>query len=265
MSASITLQQNMNGQPIWCNPNVYPGDANGNPVTPQIGVPIHLWAKVDNNGTDPALDLEVSFFIVMASGGINWPQSAHGSGALSALPPGQIMGVMCSVPWIPDSSLGTHQCIVAVASCLDCPSPPTVPGTAVAVSNQQIGLHNVFLAIVAAASPAVERSFNILNARAPGYVKMTRGSLSAHPDLLTSRGLDPTLAEAPQNEKFGIVARSDGGEKGTTLHFNAGDTHALNAKVEANNADPGTAAIYHVEHYENNELLGGVSLIVHYQ
>src|SRR6187402_3401860 len=117
MSNSISLQQNMNGQPLWCNPNVYPGDVNGNPLTPQVGVPIHLWSKVYNTGTNPALDLEVSFFIIIASGGVNWPQAAHGSGAVASLPAGQTASIMCTVPWIPDSSLGSHQCIAAVAGC----------------------------------------------------------------------------------------------------------------------------------------------------
>ena len=262
MSFSITLQENIQGHAIYDNPNVYAGDINGNPVTPKAGVPCYLWAKPQNTGTESASAVNVSFFICIPSPQPVWPQSAHGSAALSTLAAGQIASLFCSVPWVPDSSYGSHQCLVAVVSCLDCPAPPTPPGQQVNPYNTQTAMHNVFLFMLQAGLQTVERNFDVINAPVAGRLVMTRVPLAARAATLQSLGVDPNLPEAPPHDKFGIVDKADGSDKGTTLTIQAGDNYSLHAAVEVNNTSPGTAAFYQVEQFEGDTSLGGVSFII---
>lgn len=264
MSYSITIHQNMGSHAAWDNPNVWVGDANGNPVTPQKGVECHLWSAVQNNGTELATNVVVSFFLCIPSGAVLFPESAHGSNSIPSLNASATARIMCSVPWIPDTSQSTHQCIVAVVSCMDCPAPPTTPGTPVDDNNSQIGQKNVTIQNKQAAAQKAmpeDRTFNVVNARNDGYINLVRKPLKGNEGLLSSTGVPADTAEAPQDEQLNIIA--DGKEVGTKFSFKAGESHTLALRV-ASEGKPGTGALYHAEQYEGNKLVGGVSHIVLY-
>jgi hypothetical protein len=250
----------------YANPNVYPGDASGNPVTPQHGVPCHLWSVVQNNGTETAQAVTITFYISVPTNIVRWPASAHGSNSIASLASGATARIMCSIPWVPDSTIAAHQCIVGVVSCLDCPAPPATPGTPVPYDgvgrDQQVGLHNVVLTVVASKSDATIRHFNITNAANDGYVQITREPFADHVATLTSRGINPFMPEAPQGETLNILRRSDGKAYGNRFNFIAGETHELYTEVGINEIKPGTAAIYHVQQFENGKMVGGVSQII---
>jgi hypothetical protein len=262
---SVTLHQNWGSYAPYDNPNVYPGDINGNPVTPQRGVECHLWAKVQNNGTATAQFVNVSFFLCVPAGNVVWPPSAHGSGSVPSIAVGATQPVMCSIPWIPDTTVSAHQCLVGVASCLDCPAPPTTPGQPVDFNNPQIGQHNLTISLVTVTSDSTARYFNVVDSKNPGYVQITREPLSKHAAALKSRGIDPKIPEAPSGEKLDIKRQSDDKAFGDRMDFKAGEKHELYTIVHCNDIKPGTAAIYHVQHFENNKLIGGVSQIILYK
>jgi hypothetical protein len=263
---SITITQGWGSYAPYANPNVYPGDTNGNPVTPQNGVPCHLWGVVQNNGTEEAQAVIATFYICIPSSNVVWPAAAHGSGSIPTLAPGATARIMCTIPWIPDSSIATHQCIVGVASCLDCPAPPTVPGTPVPYDgtgrDQQVGLHNVFLTAATNRTAATTRHFTIHNAANDGYVQITREPLADNIATLKSKGIDPLLPEAPQGDTLNIFRQSDGKALGSRFNFAAGETHELYTEIGLPTIEPGTAAIYHVQQFEKGQLVGGVSQII---
>lgn len=264
--SSITITQGWGSYVPYANPNIYPGDMNGNPVTPQSGVPCHLWAVVQNNGSIEAQAATATFYISVPSSNVLWPAAAHGSGSIPTLASGAIAKIMCTIPWIPDSSIATHQCIVGVASCLDCPAPPTVPGTPVPYDgvgrDQQVGLHNVFLSAATSKSVSTTRHFTINKAANDGYVQISREPLASNVATLQSKGVDPTLAEAPQDDILNIFRKSDGKSYGSRFDFSAGETHELYTEIELGKIQPGTAAIYHVQQFEKGQLVGGVSQII---
>ena len=262
---SVTLHQNWGSYPPYLNPNVYPGDKNGNPVTPQRGVECHLWAKVQNNGTAIAQIVNVSFYLCIPSSNVVWPKSAHGSGSVSSIAVGATQAIMCSVPWIPDSTVSSHQCLVGVASCLDCPAPSTTPGQPVDANNPQIGQHNLTITLVAATADSTTRYFSVMPSKNPGYVQITREPLSKNAVALKSRGIDPNIPEAPKGEKLSIKRQSDDKEFGDRMDFKAGEKHELYTTVHCNDIKSGTAAIYHVQHFENNKLVGGVGQVILYK
>ena len=153
---SVTLMQNWGSYFPNSNPNVYPGDINGNPVTPQTGVACHLWANVQNNGTVTVQFVTVTFFLCIPPSGMLlsestyasnavWPLAAHGSGSVPSIAAGTTQPVMCSIPWIPDFTISIYQCIVGVVSCLDCQVPSTTPGQPVVLNNNRIGVNTFFM------------------------------------------------------------------------------------------------------------------------
>lgn len=264
MTNSITLHENMGNSPAWSNPNVWPGDSNGNPITPQHGQEAHLWARVKNDGTAEATNVVVSFYLCNPSGGLVWPAAAHGSNSVPSLAAGGEVNIMCSVPWIPNSTTGAHKCIVAVASCLDCPAPSTEPGTAIDPNNKQIGQHNITIHQLSKSANIVKRSFHIQAPAKGGHVELQRDALANNSDLLRAKGINPNIQEAPSDEVHNIVNTRTGEKYGNKLQFNAGDNHDLEANIQVNTPKEGTAALYHVRHYEDGKLVGGVShLILH--
>ncbi len=265
---SVTVDQNWPTYQPFANPNIFIGDINGNPILPQHAVECHLWAVVQNNGTEDAQAVSATFFIPIPATNLLWPAAAHGSNSIPDLPSGSTVKIMCSIPWIPDLSSATHQCIVAVVSCLDCPSPPTVPGTPVPLTgvgrDQQVGLNNVVVNTVANTSDAAIRHFNIHNARHSGILFFDRMPLSENMPTLNSKGLNANTRESPKEEKLSIVRTSDGKVYGSRMAFKAGESYQLHTEVHNNKIEPGTAAIYHIQHFENNNLVGGATqLIVH--
>lgn len=259
MSYPITLHYNTGGAEPWDNPNLYPGDINGNPVTPQSGVECYLWAKPANIGSTTLQFVEVTFFVLPPSGSLVWPDEAHGSNSVPSLDANQQTRIGCSVPWVPDSSQNSHQCLAAVVSCLDCPAPSTTPGTPVNYNDSQTAQHNVTINTVSA-KQAVSRPFRVNAPASAGYVEMTREPLSENKSVLTARGISPDSQEAPR-EDFNITNES-GEDLGTKVPFEKDETLLLFSQVTVREIRPGNVAVYHIKHYENGELKGGVSHIV---
>src|SRR5579863_1765979 len=157
----LSLQQNMGGSQVWDNPNVFPGDIYGNPVTPQAGQLCYLWARVFNMDSSPINNVTVSYYVLLPSGNSQWPPQPHGTCAVDQIPPLGNVVVSCTIPWIPDSSQSSHQCIVAVAFCDECPPPPTIPGTQINAYDTQVGQHNVDIHQLSDNIAPVLRPFNI--------------------------------------------------------------------------------------------------------
>lgn len=263
MSHSITIHQNIGGNPVWANPNLWTGDKDGKPVTPKHGEDCYLWVNVENNGTEEDKIISVSFYILQPAAGLTWPEISFGVGSANSIAVGANKNIVCGTVWKPDSSKDAHQCLVAVVSCMDCPPPPTTPGTKVNASLDQVAQHNVSIQKLEGRQNIILRPFHVINAKSAGRIVVARKTLTDYASVLKRRGIAPGIKEAPNEQSSKIVRQSDGVVMGdNVMNFSAGETHALNLSVSFIEHKPGTAALYDVMQYEDNELKGGVSLIV---
>ncbi len=263
MMHSITIHQNIGNNPLWRNPNVWPGDSTGQPVVPKSGEACYLWAKFQNDGSMYAQNVTISYYVCVPSTSLLWPGTPLGVALVAKLAPGTIAKAVCGTQWIPDINTSPHQCLVAVVSCQDCPPPPSITGTKVDASLGQVAQHNVTIVKATETQNVVSRSFYITNAPTSGKIAVTRVPLAANATVLTSRGIDPSIPEAPNEESLKIVRQSDGAVMGdNSLSLNAGESYDLNLVVSFQEIKPGTAAFYQVQQYEQGQLIGGVGLVV---
>ncbi|SDT56184.1 hypothetical protein SAMN05216490_4053 [Mucilaginibacter mallensis] len=260
--AILSLQGNMGGNPVWNNPNVWAGDSVGNPVTPKAGNPCFLWARVFNLYNGPVNNITVSFFVLLPSGNGLWPPEAHGTNVIGQIPANGNATIYCSIPWVPDSSQSSHQCLVAVGYCDECPPPPTVPGTPVNANDIQVAQHNVDIHQLSAAETTVLRPFDINDTGHSGYVQISRAPLAANSSLLRTRGIPADIPEAPGGEQIGLADRVTGEALGEKVSYRPGERWQLNAVIDTAQRVPGTAALYHVSFVENGSVIGGVSNII---
>jgi hypothetical protein len=260
---SLYMNYEIPGPDQYFNPNVYAGDNSGNLVSPQNGVPCYLWANVQNNSTVTAQSVSVSFFVCIPQGSVVYPETL-GTGTVDQILSGQSKKIMCTTPWTPDTSVQQHQCLTAVTTCTGSPAPSTTPGTTLQQNNYQVGLHNVQVTTVSQATDSTERSFHIIDAANAGYVEFVREPLAKKRNLLQRMGIESNIPEAPNGEILNIFRKSDEKALGERVDFIAGENQEYYTKVTVKKYEPGTAALYNVQQFENGKLIGGVSQIIIY-
>lgn len=261
---SITLHHDMGGELVFQNPNLWVGNELGDPIVPKNGVECYLWANVFNNGNMPAHNINVTYAVLFYAGDLRWPK-ATGTAAIASLEPNQSARLRCFPPWVPDSSITPHQCLVAAVNCDHCPIVDTAPGDVINPSREQAAQHNTTIAAVTAASLSVLKQFYIMNTAGPGVATLTRLRLAENAAVLMSLGIDTVISEAPEQDSLTILNRATGADMGTSVSYEAGQVFELALNVSFKTIKPGTAALYTVSYYEQGKIVNGIGLVVLHQ
>jgi hypothetical protein len=272
MAEILTMHQKMGTSPVWSNPNLWPGDKNGNPVQPVTGRPCYLWAAVANTGNADA-NVTVQFYwgnpsLAMVYG--NMTMVGYGSGFVSA---GGAQNIVCIQPWTPVYVNGGHECLVAICGSLFDPPPPSQSNNIVDANDAQTAQHNV--TTVQASSTATQVSYRIqlpaaAQSRGAGTVQARRVPVQQFSTQLLRKGVAELPGESPEGGSF-YLATSPGARGALVDPANLGTSvpviasHDLDLLLVVDlpeRRQPGTGALYTVEYDVDGENVGGVAVLV---
>lgn len=254
---------------LWQNVNLYP-TLDGQMVSNvNVNSGYTLNAIVLNNGTETQYNVTVEFYIFPSGSSFLWPSSPYGTGTIASLNSNTSVCITCSNVWTPSASGGTHQCLVAVVYSDAC-SSPVVVGSKIDLTNAQVAQHNEQVVITKAANAARSSStqasslFNVEKTTTNGHVIVKRGKLVDSKSVLELRGVNPYLQETASTETINIIDKKDGKSHGAKMHLKAGKSYKLEIQVsfQGVDTDGSTGALYYVEEYEGDTLVGGISMIV---
>ena len=279
MNTSISVLYNMGGRAFWQNPNIWVGDMQGNPITPVNGQPAYLWCRPKNTGDITAQDVTVSYWVQIPSSKLYWQDiPAIGTAFAPAIEPGEKLSMRCDLPWIPDSSTGTHKCIVAVVSCLNCPPPSIVPGQIVPTNDPQVGQRNTTIQTATSTSKysnrmstegstmaePLLRPFSVKTDQ-PATIRLMRVPLQLHRIDLEVADVPNDLPDAPADKEFYLLDTRTNKRYGLSVEIEANKEYNFNVVVVPETIVPGTGALYQVSQIEHGEVVGGVSHVIKHQ
>ncbi len=267
MSVMLEIED---GNPWYLSPNVWvvPGDdPEGPPGIPIAGSNAFLWARVRNSGKDRVQNATVNFYWANPSVGFDRTTATPVGTSFVTLEAGQTAEVLCLTPWVPIYVNQGHECILAEAfhASLD----PLPAGAAFNVpTDRHVAQCN--LSVVLGVAQQFYFTFEIHN---PNRKERTFTIAASQRKIETVKNLLPLLGR-----KFKLPDKSG---KLTRLGFvsvpcpdqkesERATPSIKNLKVKPNGRvgytlvgtiDAG-AALVNIEQFENERVVGGLSLLV---
>ncbi|MFB3103632.1 MAG: hypothetical protein ACE1ZA_01785 [Pseudomonadales bacterium] len=252
----------------WLSPDIWtvPGNnPEGTPGTPIVGETCYLWAKVTNKGTSSVTNAVVRFYWANPSVGFDRDTANLVGSSNVNLSAGESADVLCLSPWIPEYVNNGHECVLAEAfhSSLD-PLPATsdfnVPTDRhVAQLNLSVAqaVRGFFaLPIVLYNTERVEKSFAI---------RAYQGRLGELKPLAQQLGLDLSRSEGKLVQAAfvdmrcpteDVLGKCDSDTLEVVIPENGSRFTTLIGRIE------GETALVHVGQFRNDQLVGGLSVLV---
>lgn len=270
MTVTLTLHQNMGQNPPWVNPNLWAGDANGNPLTPTAGTGCYLWATVANTG-DEDTNVVVQYYwgnpsLAMIYG--NLVVVGYGGGYVSA---GGSENIVCNTQWVPVYVNQGHECLVAVAGALYDPPPPTQPNDIIDANDAQVAQRNITIVNPSAGATQASHRFALPAvpglAAGDGIVRATRAAIGDHAEMLAKQGVTQPPEEASGLDDFYLAPAAHAGAP-EAPPINLGKEFAVAPGVHHDLAlvipldDGGGGALFFVEYVVRGTCVGGIGVLV---
>lgn len=264
------------GDPWYLSPDIWvvpSDDPNDPPAPPFEGVSAYLWARVHNRGTSAVSNAQVRYYWADPSTAITRATATLIGQSSVSLAAGETKDVLCVTPWIPAYVNGGHECLIAEAYAPGDPLPPHGPGDPFNVpTDRHVAQRNITVGMASARMMMVH-PFLIGNVwpRAQGRmrVRARRASIKTLEPLARSLGLRRLPEEAPEFKAFGVKPYRCGqpvDEPGKPEWEGEGEpgshrTMALIARIPER-LPGGTGALFLVEQLLDDEILGGVAVLV---
>ena len=263
------------GNPWYLSPDIWvvPGDdPNGAPGVPIVGVSGYVWARVHNRGTTPVTNATVRYYWADPSMVIT-PNTATliGTSFVSLLA-GETKEVLCLSQWTPVWVNDGHECLIAQAFQASDPlpaggqndpfDPPNDRHTAQRNVNLVMALRsNLIVQCFAAGNTARFRTEEVT-------VVARRAPIETIKNLGKTLGLKRLPGEMDEINEFGLQPHRCGeqieriGEPKLTLKLQPGQQIGLALAIRVKeDADPETGALFLVEQFVRDKLVGGIGVL----
>ena len=278
---SVQLEVRDGSPDWWESPDIWvvPGtDPEGSPGAPVAGQTAYLWARVANNGSSDAAQVQVDFWVADPTTQIRRSTALHVGTAYADVAASGSQDVLCLVPWNVTIINGGHECVVvAAASPADPLSPtPTDPDLLDPPTYRQIAQRNLSVVQLGSGQAAQVLLTVTAGARAGKATVLRVGpGTELSREVLRSLGLHGGKP-APDKIAFGLSAHpspgrkaapaepGDGpGERALRLDVPAGTSAGAYLGVTAHQPlRAGEYAVVRVAEMDGDRTLGGLSLVV---
>lgn len=256
------------GNPWWLSSDIWvvPGtNPEGAPGTPIVGQTNYLWARVTNNGISSVNNAVVRFYWANPSVGFD-RNTANLVGTSNVnLLAGESADVLCLTPWIPEYVNNGHECVLAEAFHASLDPLPVTPDFNVP-TDRHVAQRNLSVVLAARGFFSIPLViYNKLRVEQAFRVKVYQGRFGELKPFQRQLRLDLPKKEGKLVQTAFVDMQCPTEEELDKCSCDSMDlcipgkgslSTTLVGRIE------GKAALVHVAQFRNDQLVGGLSVLV---
>lgn len=264
------------GDPWYLSPDIWavPGDdPNGPPGMPIASVPAYLWARVHNRGTTAVSNATIKYYWANPSTVITPSTATLVGTSFVSLAAGETKEVLCLTQWNPVWVNNGHECLIAETFHASDPLPPRGPNDPFdPPAHRHVAQLNLNLAVAKLRSPMV---LCFAAGSAPGFgmaetmLRARRAPVESMAALRRTLALERLPAEWDEIKEFGIQPYrcgdriDDVGTPNVVVRLKQDEQRGMALTIKLpERAKPGGGALFLVEQFVGDRLVGGIGVLV---